>query len=109
MPRKSRRGAASQQRGRQQKSQTTGKKEITPLPQAGLTAVAQTQQAQSEEAVDTTTPSTPEASTQPRKVIRPQASGGPSVYEYVAPELRRIVGMMTLVAILLVVLTIVLR
>ncbi len=97
-------------RKRQQKRRT-GRKDIAPLPQAGLTAAPRTQQGQSGQAADTSAmPSTSEAVAQTQKAIRPRTSGGGiPAHEYVIPELRRIAGMMAVTAILLVVLTIVLR
>lgn len=97
-------------RKRQQKRQT-GRKDITPLPQAGLTAAPQTQQGQSGQAADTSAmPSTSEAGGQLQRAVRPRTGGGGiPAHEYVIPELRRIAMMMALTAILLVVLTIVLR
>ena len=64
--------------------------------------------------IDTTTAaslaSTSATEDQPQRAVRPRTGGGGiAAHEYVMPELRRIAAMMAITAILLVVLTIVLR
>jgi hypothetical protein len=97
-------------RKRQQKRRTD-RKNIAPLPQASLTTTSQAQQGQGGQAVDTSASlPTSAAEGQSQKGIRPRTGGGGiAAHEYVMPELRRIAAMMAITAILLVVLTIVLR
>lgn len=105
MPRKSRRVAARQTQKRQQKKRRPARKDITPLPQASLTSTAR----QDEAAASPPQAPSPEAEARPQRVTRTQAISGPSVYEFVFPELRRIGGIVGLIAIILAVLTIFLR
>lgn len=104
MPRKSRRVAARQTQKRQKKRRPA-KKDITPLPQASLTPTTR----QDEAVASPPQAPSPEAEARPQKVTRTQAISGPSVYEFVFPELRRIGGMVALIAIALAVLTVFLR
>ena len=97
-------------RKRQQKRRT-GKRNLAPLPQANLTTYSQTQQSQGRQAADTSAvASTSATEDQPQRAVRPRTGdGGIAAHEYVMPELRRIAAMKAITAILLVVLTIVLR
>jgi len=103
MPRKSRR-IASQQAKLRERRKRQAKKAVTPLPQASVT-VAQEPTERTPTPAPTPTPSVPRQ----QAVIRPQTPTRPSAYDFVGREMLRIAGIMTVLVIVLVVLSIVLR
>jgi len=96
---------AARQTQKRQRKRRAARKDITPLPQASLTSTTR----QDEAVASPPQAPSPEAEARPQRATRAQVIGGPSVYEFVFPELRRIGGIVALIAIILAVLTVFLR
>jgi len=92
---------------RKQKRRTV-KKDVAPLPQAQLTSAVQTPSSKVEASSAPPEPVAQESVVKPQRTVRPSVQAV-SASTFVGPELRRIAGLMTIVIILLVVLSIVLR
>ena len=103
MPRKSRR-VASQQAKLRERRKRQAKKAATLLPQASIPAAPEPSERAPTQA-PTPAPSVPRQ----QAVIRPQAPARPSAYDFVGREMLRIAGIMTVLVIVLVVLSFVLR